>query len=79
MTESKIRSEILETGNPKIKSARIVVEATPSTIFAILANPKRHRDIDGSATVTANVSGPRCISPRVKIWYEDAPRNHVLD
>lgn len=58
MTEGKIRSEILETGNPKIKSARIVVEATPSTIFAILANPKRHKDIDGSATVTANVSGP---------------------
>lgn len=54
----KVRSEILDTGNPKIKSARIVVHATPSTIFAILSNPKRHKDIDGSATVTANVSGP---------------------
>ena len=54
----KGRSEILDTGNPKIKSARIVVHATPSTIFAILSNPKRHKDIDGSATVTANVSGP---------------------
>ena len=58
MTEGKVRSEILDTGNPKIKSARIVVHATPSTIFAILSNPKRHKDIDGSATVTANVSGP---------------------
>ena len=58
MPEDKIRSEILETGNPKIKSARIVVDAPPSTIFAILANPKRHKDIDGSATVTASVSGP---------------------
>ena len=54
----KVRSEILETGNPKIKSARIVVEASPAIIFAILANPKRHKDIDGSATVNANVSGP---------------------
>jgi hypothetical protein len=58
MSEGKVRSEILESGNPKIKSARIVVQATPSTIFSILSNPKRHRDIDGSATVTANVSGP---------------------
>ena len=58
MTEGKIRSEILETGNPKIKSARIVVQASPSVIFSILTNPKRHKDIDGSATVTANVSGP---------------------
>jgi hypothetical protein len=58
MTEGKIRSEILETGNPKIKSARIVVQASPSVIFSILSNPKRHKDIDGSTTVTANVSGP---------------------
>ena len=58
MTEGKIRSEILETGNPKIKSARIVIQTNPSTIFAILSNPKRHTDIDRSATVTANVSGP---------------------
>ena len=58
MTAEKVRSEILETGNPKIKSARILVQATPSTIFSILSNPKRHKDIDGSSTVTANVSGP---------------------
>jgi len=58
MTEEKVRSEILETGNPKIKSARIVVQTTPSVIFSILSNPKRHKDIDGSSTVTANVSGP---------------------
>jgi hypothetical protein len=58
MTEEKVRSEIVETGNPKIKSARIVVQTTPSVIFSILSNPKRHKDIDGSSTVTANVSGP---------------------
>ena len=54
----KVRSEILETGNPKIKSARIVIEASPTIIFSLLRNPKRHQDFDGSSTITANVSGP---------------------
>ena len=54
----KVRSEILETGNPKIKSARIVIEASPKTIFSLLSNPKRHKDFDGSSTITANISGP---------------------
>ena len=54
----KVRSEILDTGNPKIKSARIVIEASPATIFSLLSNPKRHKDFDGSSTITANISGP---------------------
>jgi hypothetical protein len=58
MSEQKVRSEILETGNSKIKSARIVVQAPPSVIFSILSNPKRHKDIDGSSTISASVSGP---------------------
>jgi hypothetical protein len=58
MSESPIRSEILETGNPEIKAARITIAATPSDIFAILSNPRRHKEIDGSATITANISGP---------------------
>jgi len=58
MAEEKVRSEILETGNPKIKSARIVINAKPSTIFSILNNPKRHKEVDGSDTITSNISGP---------------------
>jgi hypothetical protein len=58
METPKVRSEILETGNSKVKSARIVIEATPEMIFAIISNPKRHREIDGSATITENISGP---------------------
>ena len=58
MTENRVRSEILETGNAKIKSARILIQAKPSTIFSILNNPKRHKEIDGSSTITANISGP---------------------
>ena len=58
MAENKVRAEILETGNPKIKSARIIIQAKPSSVFSILNNPKRHKEIDGSETITANVSGP---------------------
>uniref|UniRef100_UPI00404A91A5 SRPBCC family protein n=1 Tax=Candidatus Planktophila sp. TaxID=2175601 RepID=UPI00404A91A5 len=61
MTTDKVRAEILETGNPKIKSARILIQASPSTIFSIISNPKRHKDIDGSATITANISGPETL------------------
>jgi hypothetical protein len=58
MTEEKVRAEILETGNPKIKSARIVINSKPSTIFSILNNPNRHKEVDGSGTITKNISGP---------------------
>jgi len=61
MTADKVRSEILNTGNPKIKSARILIQASPSTIFSIISNSKRHKDIDGSATITSNVSGPETL------------------
>ena len=58
MSSGAIRSEIFETGNPKIKSARITISASPETIFNILANPDRHIDTDGSKTIRANISGP---------------------
>jgi len=58
MSEEKVRAEIIETGNPKNKSARIIIKAEPSKIFAILNNPKRHKEIDGSSTITGNISGP---------------------
>ena len=58
MTGNRIRAEILDTGNPKIKSARIIVQADASSIFTFLSNPKRHQEIDGSHTITANISGP---------------------
>ena len=54
----KVRSEILETGNEKVKSARIVINAPAEHIFALLANPRRHKEIDGSSTIQENLSGP---------------------
>ena len=54
----QIRSEIVETGNEKIKSARIVINAPAEKIFAILSDPRRHKEIDGSSTIQENISGP---------------------
>jgi hypothetical protein len=62
MATEKIRSDIFDTGNPKIKAARIVIAATPATIFNILANPHRHIEIDGSQTIRSNISGPERLS-----------------
>ena len=62
MSERKIRSEILATGHPRLKSARIEIEAAPEKIFSALANPRRHQDFDGSKTITANISGPQKLS-----------------
>lgn len=55
---SPVRAEIFDTGNPRIKSARIVINAPAAKIFDLLADPKRHMDFDGSKTITANISGP---------------------
>lgn len=39
-------------------SASVVVAAPPAEVFALLANPHRHHEFDGSGTVQAAVSGP---------------------
>jgi uncharacterized protein YndB with AHSA1/START domain len=39
-------------------SASAVVAAPPEEVFALLANPHRHHDFDGSSSVRAAVSGP---------------------
>lgn len=39
-------------------SASAVVAAPPSAVFALLANPHRHHEFDGSGTVQNAVSGP---------------------
>ena len=59
MSTEKVRSEILDTGNPKIKSARIIIDAQADYIFSILSDPRRHLEFDGTSTITANISGPK--------------------
>ena len=62
MAENPIRSEIVETGNPRIKSAQIIINAPCSTIFAIVADPRRHQEIDGTHTITQNI---QCTGPDI--------------
>lgn len=57
-----IRSEILDTQNPMIKSARIVINAPAKTIFDLLADPRRHQELDGTQTITGIISGPQRLS-----------------
>lgn len=42
----------------KNRSASTTIAAPPSTVFAILADPRQHPRIDGSGTVKGSVSGP---------------------
>lgn len=53
-----VRAEIIDTGNPRIKSARITINAPAAKIFELLVDPKRHKDFDGTRTIQANFSGP---------------------
>ena len=39
-----------------------VVHATPEQVFAVLADPRRHREIDGSGTLRDAVDGPAKLS-----------------
>ncbi|MBC7463144.1 MAG: SRPBCC family protein [Actinobacteria bacterium] len=55
---ASFRAEIFDTGNSKIKSARIVINAPAEKIFSILADPKRHGEIDGTKTIQGTISGP---------------------
>jgi hypothetical protein len=43
----------------RVVSASAVVAATPEQVFALLADPHRHQELDGSDTVRGVVSGPR--------------------
>ncbi len=39
-------------------SVERVVAASPQEVFAVLADPRRHREIDGSGTLRETVDGP---------------------
>ncbi|MBU3752591.1 MAG: polyketide cyclase / dehydrase and lipid transport [Candidatus Nanopelagicaceae bacterium] len=54
-----LRAEILDTGNPKIKSASIIINAPASKIFDVIANPQMHSIIDGSYSVRSVIKGPK--------------------
>ncbi len=53
-----VRAEIVETGNTKIKSASIIINAPVSTVFSVVANPRMHAVIDGTKSVRSVIKGP---------------------
>lgn len=52
---------VVEAGEGRI-SRSVVVGATAAELFAMVADPRRHSELDGSGTVTANISGPAELS-----------------
>ena len=48
---------IVDAG-PKQVSRSVEVHAPAGELFEIVANPRRHRELDGSGTVRDNISGP---------------------
>ncbi len=48
---------------PQQVSRTVDVAAPAAELFAIVANPRRHRELDGSGTVRDNVSGPEQLTP----------------
>jgi uncharacterized protein YndB with AHSA1/START domain len=44
---------------PRTVSVSTTIDAPPSRVFAILADPRRHPEIDGSGTVQSVGDGPR--------------------
>jgi hypothetical protein len=62
-----MQAEILDTGNPKIAGARIVINRPASELFNFIANPKNHPKIDGSKMVRGKAYGPKRLS--MNSWF----------
>jgi len=59
---AEIRSEILQSGDPKVKSAQIEIEGSASEIFELLTDPTQHPLIDGSNSVKSVNWGPETLT-----------------
>ena len=66
----KVRAELIETGNPQVKSGRIVIALSRSEIFEILATPRMHPKFDGSGTVKQEADGPDRLSLGAKFGMQ---------
>lgn len=51
MTEHNI---VVEESPERVERRSVVVDASPSDVFDLLADPRRHADFDGSGTVQAS-------------------------
>ena len=69
----------------RVVSASVVVAATPEQVFALLADPHRHQELDGSGTVRGVVSGPKRLAlgdrfgMRMRVGLPYQTRNTVVE
>jgi hypothetical protein len=79
-----LRADILNTGSPRTRAARITINAAAQTIFDVLADPRRHGEFDGSGTVLSVVQGPErlhlgatfAMSMKIKVPYRTVNTVH---
>jgi hypothetical protein len=57
-----MKAEIINTGNPRLAAARIVINKPATELFDFIANPKNHPKIDGSKMVRGKAYGPKRLS-----------------
>jgi hypothetical protein len=82
-----LRADILTTGSPWVRAARITIDAPAQTIFDLLADPRRHGQFDGSGTVLSVVQGPDrlhlgatfAMSMKIKVSYRTVNTVHEFD
>jgi hypothetical protein len=82
---AEIRSEILNTGHPKVKAAQIDINGRPSEVFELLIDPTKHPLIDGSNSVKSVNWGPEKLTlgskfgMRMKIGIPYRITNYVTE
>ena len=62
-----MKAEIINTDNPRLAAARIVINKPASELFDFIANPKNHPKIDGSKMVRGKAYGPKRLS--INSWF----------
>ncbi|MFZ9204772.1 MAG: polyketide cyclase / dehydrase and lipid transport, partial [Candidatus Nanopelagicaceae bacterium] len=54
----KIRAEIVDTGIPLFLKTQLEINAPAKVIFDLIADPKNHQKIDGSAMLKGELKAP---------------------
>ena len=62
-----MKAEIINTDNPRLAAARIVINKSANELFDFIANPKNHPKIDGSKMVRGKAYGPKRLS--MNSWF----------
>lgn len=62
------------TDDARRRSASIVIDADPTTVFDVLADPAQHPLFDGSGSVKGRIAGP----PRLYLGASFAMRMHLV-